>query len=66
MFLIRCEGITLNTVIEGGLDNGWIVLVPDKPKKGEETVWRCVLVNHSIASNMISIGLKWGVSLLIL
>ncbi|KAG0645443.1 hypothetical protein D0Z07_8664 [Hyphodiscus hymeniophilus] len=53
------NGITLHTVIEGGLDNGWIVLVPDKPKEGEETVWRCVLLDRSIASNMISPGLKW-------
>jgi hypothetical protein len=59
----RCEGITLNRVIEGGLDNGWIVLVPDKPKKGEDTVWRCVLVNHSIASDMVIPGTKWKVCL---
>ena len=59
-----CEGITLDKTIEGGLDNGWIVLVPDKPKKGEETVWRCVLVEHSIVSNMIAPGLKWRVCLL--
>jgi hypothetical protein len=60
----RCEGITLDRIIEGGLDNGWIVLVPDKPKEGEETVWRCVLVDRSIASNMIAIGTKWKVCLL--
>jgi hypothetical protein len=60
----RCEGITLDRIITDGLDNGWIVLVPDKPKKGEETVWRCVLVDLSIASNMVATGTKWKVCLL--
>jgi len=52
-------------VIEGGLDNGWIVLVPDKPKKGEETVWRCVLVDQSVATNKVSDGTTWKVCLLV-
>ena len=59
-----CEGITLQRVIEGGLDDGKIVLVPDKPKKGEQTVWRCVLVEHSVASDMVMPGIKWKVCVL--
>ncbi|KIN00030.1 hypothetical protein OIDMADRAFT_55918 [Oidiodendron maius Zn] len=54
------NGITLTRVIEGGLDNGWIVLVPDKVKTGENAVWRCILVDQSIATNMITAGTKWG------
>ncbi|KAH8802856.1 hypothetical protein F5884DRAFT_756171 [Xylogone sp. PMI_703] len=53
------NGITLRSVIEGGLDEGWIVLVPDKPKEGKETVWRCVLVDESKASHMIHPGTRW-------
>ncbi|RFU27637.1 hypothetical protein B7463_g8718, partial [Scytalidium lignicola] len=53
------NGITLHSVIEGGLDNGRVVLVPDKPKQGSEIVWRCVLVDHSVASQMIYQGTKW-------
>lgn len=40
------------------------MLVPDKPKEGEEIVWRCVLVDCSIASKMIFPGIKWRVCLL--
>jgi hypothetical protein len=50
-------------VIEGGLDKGWIVIVPDKSPEEEEITWRCVLVEQSRGSSMICPGIKWRVSI---
>ena len=36
--------------------------MPDKVKTGEYAVWRCILVDQSRATNMITPGTKWRVS----
>ncbi|KFY24849.1 hypothetical protein V493_04993 [Pseudogymnoascus sp. VKM F-4281 (FW-2241)] len=53
------NGITLYNVIENALDDGNIVFVPDMLIPGEEIVWRCVLINKSMASDEIFKSLKW-------
>ncbi|KFY68859.1 hypothetical protein V496_00742 [Pseudogymnoascus sp. VKM F-4515 (FW-2607)] len=56
------NGLTLNRVIEGGLDNGDIVFVPRKSSKhvpGAELTWTCLLVNQAIAKTQITGSTRW-------
>ena len=47
--------------IEGGLDDGWIVIVPIPPKEGEDTKWKCVLVNEEIKNWTVFKDVRWRV-----
>jgi hypothetical protein len=68
------QGLSLHKNIEGGLDDGTIVIIP-APQGGEEEIkWLCVLVNESkrndTFSHIVTPGFtsirKWKVSVVFL
>ncbi|PGH12241.1 hypothetical protein AJ79_04421 [Helicocarpus griseus UAMH5409] len=57
------NAVTLHKVLERGLDNGTIVIIPIPPTNTETMKWKCVLVNEAAAKNMVltfgDIILRW-------
>ncbi|OBT95023.1 hypothetical protein VE01_07433 [Pseudogymnoascus verrucosus] len=53
------NGITLETSTHEALEKGWIVIVPDKPRYGGEAIWRCIVVQKSMTSNLLYCRSTW-------